>query len=251
MFVLLFLSSSIFALLLLLPFSRAFEVVGPNNRVVSRSRLVRRSTLAAPPSSSSVLRDALLPPPPAAEEEEDLAVEQLMVVPATTDSSLGEEGVGNNRKRTNKANVISRERIEKAIRARPYPLFLAEKGASLLVDPLLPSSTSSSPSMSTSSSSSSSGEENKKETIVVLGTGWGAASFLKNINTDKYDVTVVSPRNYFVFTPMLAGASVGTVDFKSITEPIREVRPSCVFVFLFTTIIIIIIIIILISFFLS
>ena len=59
---------------------------------------------------------------------------------------------------------------------------------------------------------------------MVLGTGWGAAAFLKNIDTDKYDVTVISPRNYFVFTPMLAGASVGSVDFKSITEPIREVR---------------------------
>jgi NADH dehydrogenase FAD-containing subunit len=85
--------------------------------------------------------------------------------------------------------------------------------------------------MSTSSSSSSR-KEKEKETIVVLGTGWGAASFLKNVDTDKYDVTVVSPRNYFVFTPMLAGASVGTVDFKSITEPIREVR-AFVFLFLF------------------
>ena len=53
---------------------------------------------------------------------------------------------------------------------------------------------------------------------------WGAASFLKNINTDKYNVTVISPRNYFVFTPMLAGASVGTVDYKSITQPIREIK---------------------------
>ena len=63
-----------------------------------------------------------------------------------------------------------------------------------------------------------------KERIIVLGTGWGAASFLKSIDCNKYDVTVISPRNYFVFTPMLAGASVGTVEFRSITEPVREVR---------------------------
>jgi NADH dehydrogenase FAD-containing subunit len=47
---------------------------------------------------------------------------------------------------------------------------------------------------------------------------------LKDIDTSMYDVTVVSPRNYFLFTPMLAGSSVGTVEFRSITEPIREVR---------------------------
>jgi NADH dehydrogenase FAD-containing subunit len=104
---------------------------------------------------------------------------------------------------------ISLERIEKATKERPYPLFLAEKAASLLVDPF----TSPPPRLT-----------KQKEHLVVLGTGWGAAAFLKNIDTDKYDVTVISPRNYFVFTPMLAGASVGSVDFNSITEPIREIN---------------------------
>eukprot|EP00980_Cylindrotheca_fusiformis_P028307 scaffold22591_cov125-Cylindrotheca_fusiformis.AAC.3 len=64
----------------------------------------------------------------------------------------------------------------------------------------------------------------KKEKIVVLGTGWGAASLLKDIDTDLYDVTIVSPRNYFVFTPMLAGASVGSVEYRSITEPVRQIN---------------------------
>jgi hypothetical protein len=41
--------------------------------------------------------------------------------------------------------------------------------------------------------------------IVVLGTGWGAAAFLGGIDTAAFDVTIVSPRNYFLFTPMLAG----------------------------------------------
>ena len=40
-----------------------------------------------------------------------------------------------------------------------------------------------------------------------------------------YDVTVVSPRNHFLFTPMLAASAVGTVEFRSITEPIRNVNP--------------------------
>lgn len=32
----------------------------------------------------------------------------------------------------------------------------------------------------------------------------------------------VSPNTYFAFTPLLAGASVGTVDFNSTLEPVRR-----------------------------
>jgi len=104
---------------------------------------------------------------------------------------------------------ISQERLDKLTAERPYPIFLAEKTLGLFESPSsLPPPMNAPP----------------KEELVVLGTGWGAAAFLKNIDTDKYHVTVISPRNYFVFTPMLAGASVGTVDFKSITEPIREIN---------------------------
>lgn len=70
------------------------------------------------------------------------------------------------------------------------------------------------------------GKSAKKERIVVLGTGWGAHAFLKSIDTTIYDVTVVSPRNYFMFTPMLAASAVGTVEFRSIIEPIRNINPS-------------------------
>jgi len=103
---------------------------------------------------------------------------------------------------------ISQDRIKKATKERPYPLFLAEKTLGIFDDLSSPPTTP--PAI--------------KEKLLVLGTGWGAAAFLKNIDCEKYDVTVVSPRNYFVFTPMLAGASVGTVDFKSITIPIREIN---------------------------
>uniref|UniRef100_A0A0G4FMA0 FAD/NAD(P)-binding domain-containing protein n=1 Tax=Chromera velia CCMP2878 TaxID=1169474 RepID=A0A0G4FMA0_9ALVE len=64
-----------------------------------------------------------------------------------------------------------------------------------------------------------------KKRIVLLGSGWGSHSFLSYIDATKYDVTVVSPRNFFLFTPMLAGAALGTVEFGSITEPIRNVNP--------------------------
>ncbi|KAG0304433.1 NADH:ubiquinone oxidoreductase [Dissophora globulifera] len=60
-----------------------------------------------------------------------------------------------------------------------------------------------------------------KRTVVLLGSGWGAVSFLKKLNTDDYNVVVVSPRNYFLFTPLLPSCTVGTIELRSIMEPIR------------------------------
>ena len=58
----------------------------------------------------------------------------------------------------------------------------------------------------------------KRERIVVLGTGWGAHSFLQSIDATKYEVVVVSPRNFFLHTPLLSSSAVGTVEYRSITE---------------------------------
>ena len=37
--------------------------------------------------------------------------------------------------------------------------------------------------------------------LVILGTGWAALNCLRKLHCDKYDVTVISPRNFFLFTP--------------------------------------------------
>jgi len=114
------------------------------------------------------------------------------------------------------------KKLERLIKTRPYPLFLMEKGVEIvedIVDGLFTNNNNNNEEQTTPSS-----QLQEREKIVVLGTGWGAAAYLKNINNDLYDVTIVSPRNYFVFTPMLAGASVGSVDYRSITEPIREIN---------------------------
>lgn len=115
------------------------------------------------------------------------------------------------------------KKLERLIKTRPYPLFLMEKGVEIvedIVDSLFTNNNNNNNKEQTTPSS----QLQEREKIVVLGTGWGAAAYLKNINNDLYDVTIVSPRNYFVFTPMLAGASVGSVDYRSITEPIREIN---------------------------
>jgi len=66
-------------------------------------------------------------------------------------------------------------------------------------------------------------EKTQKEKIVVLGSGWAAIKFLQTIDTtNQYDVTVVSPRNYFLFNPFLPSCVVGTVEPRSIVEPIRQ-----------------------------
>lgn len=63
----------------------------------------------------------------------------------------------------------------------------------------------------------------RKKTLVILGTGWGSISFLKNLDTSLYNVVVVSPRNYFLFTPLLPSCPTGTVELRSIIEPVRSV----------------------------
>ena len=53
-----------------------------------------------------------------------------------------------------------------------------------------------------------------RQKLVILGTGWGSYSVLKSINKSLFDVVVVSPRNHFLFTPLLASTTVGTLEFR-------------------------------------
>ncbi|KAL1311803.1 hypothetical protein AAFC00_001883 [Neodothiora populina] len=62
-----------------------------------------------------------------------------------------------------------------------------------------------------------------KPKLVILGTGWGSVALLKQLNPDDYHVTVVAPSNYFLFTPMLPSATVGTLEIRSLVEPVRRI----------------------------
>ena len=64
-----------------------------------------------------------------------------------------------------------------------------------------------------------------RPTVVVLGSGWAAHAYMKIADTFKVRVVVVSPTNHFVFTPMLASAAVGTVEYRSMTEAVRAANP--------------------------
>ncbi|AEO69154.1 d2d3bdd6-c68d-4bef-9399-5ef3a61d829d [Thermothielavioides terrestris] len=62
-----------------------------------------------------------------------------------------------------------------------------------------------------------------KKTLVILGTGWGSISLLKRLDTENYNVIVISPRNYFLFTPLLPSCTNGTIEHRSIMEPVRTI----------------------------
>ena len=66
-------------------------------------------------------------------------------------------------------------------------------------------------------------EQKDKPKLVILGTGWGSVAMLKELKAGDYHITVVSPDNYFLFTPMLPSATVGTLELRSLVEPVRRI----------------------------
>jgi NADH:ubiquinone reductase (non-electrogenic) len=69
-----------------------------------------------------------------------------------------------------------------------------------------------------------SGDPAAKPKLVILGTGFAAFSLLHHLDRRLYDVSVVSPRNHFLFSPLLPSTTVGTLEFRSIIEPIRALQ---------------------------
>ncbi|TFK70011.1 FAD/NAD(P)-binding domain-containing protein [Pluteus cervinus] len=62
-----------------------------------------------------------------------------------------------------------------------------------------------------------------KKTLVILGSGWGATSLLKSLDSADYNVVVISPKNFFLFTPLLPSVAVGTLSPRSIIQPTRYI----------------------------
>ncbi|KAG8529161.1 uncharacterized protein KY384_005796 [Bacidia gigantensis] len=62
-----------------------------------------------------------------------------------------------------------------------------------------------------------------RERVVILGSGW-AGYVLSQRLSSQYQTLVISPRNYFVFTPLLNSAAVGTLEFRLALEPVRSHR---------------------------
>jgi len=58
--------------------------------------------------------------------------------------------------------------------------------------------------------------------ILVLGCGFGGYSLLSRLRRDRWQATLLTPRNYFLFTPLLPSAVTGSVEFRSILEPAQR-----------------------------
>src|SRR5262245_27200892 len=58
--------------------------------------------------------------------------------------------------------------------------------------------------------------------LLILGSGVAAFRLLKAVDRRAYAVTVVSRRTHFLFTPLLPSAAVGTIEYRTILEPLRR-----------------------------
>ncbi|KAI8870943.1 FAD/NAD(P)-binding domain-containing protein [Ramicandelaber brevisporus] len=68
----------------------------------------------------------------------------------------------------------------------------------------------------------SAAKSEQRQRLVILGSGFAAFEALRNVDTRLFDTVVISPRNYFVFTPLLASAACGTLEPRCTLEPIRN-----------------------------
>lgn len=68
-----------------------------------------------------------------------------------------------------------------------------------------------------------SSDSERKPRVVVVGCGWAGFRYAMDVNKNAYDITVVSPRNHFLFTPLLPSTAVGTLEFRCIQEPVRTI----------------------------
>ena len=63
--------------------------------------------------------------------------------------------------------------------------------------------------------------KSKKKEVVVVGYGWAGKSFSDKIDTNKYNVTVISKTNYMLNTTKLKN-SIDYLDYKLIVKPINN-----------------------------
>jgi NADH dehydrogenase len=50
---------------------------------------------------------------------------------------------------------------------------------------------------------------------------WSGFTLSRELDKTKYQPVIVSPRSYFVFTPLLASTAVGTIEFRTAIESVR------------------------------
>ncbi|KAI3336570.1 FAD/NAD(P)-binding domain-containing protein [Xylariaceae sp. AK1471] len=64
----------------------------------------------------------------------------------------------------------------------------------------------------------------RKERVIILGSGWAGYAFARTLDPRKFERIIVSPRSYFVFTPLVASTAVGTLEFRATIESVRRLN---------------------------
>ena len=57
-----------------------------------------------------------------------------------------------------------------------------------------------------------------RERILILGSGWAGFGLARSLDQKYYQPILITPRTNFVFTPLLAGTAVGTLEFRTAIE---------------------------------
>ncbi|PUU83502.1 pyridine nucleotide-disulfide oxidoreductase-domain-containing protein [Tuber borchii] len=68
-------------------------------------------------------------------------------------------------------------------------------------------------------------KKGSRERVVILGSGWGGFGLARQLDLKHYQPLIITPRTYFVFTPLLASTTVGTLEFRQAMEHSRS-RPG-------------------------
>ncbi|KAH7007933.1 LOW QUALITY PROTEIN: uncharacterized protein B0I36DRAFT_378683 [Microdochium trichocladiopsis] len=61
-----------------------------------------------------------------------------------------------------------------------------------------------------------------KSKIAIICSGWGGFTLAHELSLAKYDVTVISPMRTIQYTPLLASAAAGMINFRLAEEPVRR-----------------------------
>jgi NADH dehydrogenase FAD-containing subunit len=72
-------------------------------------------------------------------------------------------------------------------------------------------------------------DKGDRERVVVLGSGWAGYTLGRDLDQRRFQTVIISPRSYFVFTPLLASTSTGTLEFRTALEPVRSRRSKAAF----------------------
>lgn len=66
--------------------------------------------------------------------------------------------------------------------------------------------------------------------ILTNASRWAGFVLSRELDSKKFQTVVVSPRSYFVFTPLLASTAVGTLEFRTTLESVRSRRSNVEFI---------------------